>query len=198
MAVAAALSSGASRCSASAWTASSRRSRARSSSGGSAPRGGTWTSELWSASIAGLASSSGSHYSRSRRTSQSMHRSHSGPESGRAEADRDRRGTAISLGVMRWLAAPSAGPPWRSAAARWRPMCSTTACWWLSLITLAGVGLNTLADGGGGSGRGARDDVVPRGEGGEAWRGDGVCRMIPTRSDSGLETLRAERIVSGP
>ena len=53
--------------------------------------------------------------------------------------------TALSLGVMVWLARAK-----RRAAARLgsRALAAdsfqTTACWWLSLVTLAGLGLNTL------------------------------------------------------
>jgi divalent metal cation (Fe/Co/Zn/Cd) transporter len=53
--------------------------------------------------------------------------------------------TALSLGVMVWLARAK-----RRAAARrgGRALAAdsfqTTACWWLSLITLGGVGLNLL------------------------------------------------------
>jgi divalent metal cation (Fe/Co/Zn/Cd) transporter len=53
--------------------------------------------------------------------------------------------TALSLGVMVWLARAK-----RRAAARLASRAlaadsfQTTACWWLSLITLGGVGLNLL------------------------------------------------------
>jgi len=53
--------------------------------------------------------------------------------------------TALSLGVMVWLARAK-----RRAAARLgsRALAAdsfqTTACWWLSLITLGGIGLNLL------------------------------------------------------
>jgi len=55
--------------------------------------------------------------------------------------------TALSLGVMVWLARAK-----RRAAARLgsRALAAdsfqTTACWWLSLITLGGIGLNLLFD----------------------------------------------------
>lgn len=53
--------------------------------------------------------------------------------------------TALSLGVMVWLARAK-----RRAAARLASRAlaadsfQTTACWWLSLITLGGIGLNLL------------------------------------------------------
>lgn len=53
--------------------------------------------------------------------------------------------TALSLGVMVWLARAK-----RRAAARLASRAlqadsfQTTACWWLSLVTLGGIGLNAL------------------------------------------------------
>jgi len=85
--------------------------------------------------------------------------------------------TAISLGVMWWLARAKR----RAAAALGSRALEadafqTTACWWLSLITLAGVGLNTLA------GWWWADPVAALAmtwflvrEGREAWRGEDCC-----------------------
>ena len=85
--------------------------------------------------------------------------------------------TAISLGVMVWLARAK-----RRAAAALASRAleadafQTTACWWLSLITLAGVGLNTLV------GWWWADPVAALAmtwflvrEGREAWRGEECC-----------------------
>jgi divalent metal cation (Fe/Co/Zn/Cd) transporter len=85
--------------------------------------------------------------------------------------------TAISLGVMWWLARAKR----RAAAALGSRALEadsfqTTACWWLSLITLSGVGLNALI------GWWWADPVAAFGmtwflvrEGREAWRGDDCC-----------------------
>jgi divalent metal cation (Fe/Co/Zn/Cd) transporter len=85
--------------------------------------------------------------------------------------------TTISLGVMWWLARAKR----RAAAALGSRALEadsfqTTACWWLSLITLAGVGLNTLI------GWWWADPVAALAmtwflvrEGREAWRGDECC-----------------------
>jgi divalent metal cation (Fe/Co/Zn/Cd) transporter len=82
--------------------------------------------------------------------------------------------TALSLGVMVWLARAK-----RRAAARLASRAlaadsfQTTACWWLSIITLGGVGLNLLL------GWWWADPVAALGmtwflaaEGREAWRGE--------------------------
>ncbi len=82
--------------------------------------------------------------------------------------------TAISLGVMVWLARAK-----RRAAARLgsRALAAdafqTTACWWLSLVTLGGIGLNALF------GWWWADPVAALGmtfflvrEGREAWKGE--------------------------
>jgi divalent metal cation (Fe/Co/Zn/Cd) transporter len=82
--------------------------------------------------------------------------------------------TALSLGVMVWLARAK-----RRVAARLASRAlaadsfQTTACWWLSLITLGGVGLNLLL------GWWWADPVAALGmtwflvtEGREAWRGE--------------------------
>jgi divalent metal cation (Fe/Co/Zn/Cd) transporter len=85
--------------------------------------------------------------------------------------------TTISLGVMWWLARAKR----RAAAALGSRALEadsfqTTACWWLSLITLSGVGLNSVA------GWWWADPVAALGmtwflvrEGREAWRGDECC-----------------------
>src|SRR5262245_6285346 len=85
--------------------------------------------------------------------------------------------TAISLGLMWWLARAK-----RRAAAALESRAleadsfQTTACFWLSLITLLGVGLNALA------GWWWADPVAALAmtwflvcEGREAWRGDDCC-----------------------
>lgn len=82
--------------------------------------------------------------------------------------------TALSLGVMAWLARAK-----RRAAARLASRAlaadsfQTTACWWLSLITLGGIGLNLLL------GWWWADPLAALGmtwflvaEGREAWRGE--------------------------
>jgi divalent metal cation (Fe/Co/Zn/Cd) transporter len=85
--------------------------------------------------------------------------------------------TAISIGVMWWLARAK-----RRAAAALDSRAleadsfQTTACWWLSIITLSGVGLNTLI------GWWWADPIAALAmtwflvrEGREAWRGDSCC-----------------------
>jgi divalent metal cation (Fe/Co/Zn/Cd) transporter len=53
--------------------------------------------------------------------------------------------TTISLGVMWWLArAKRRAAVALGSRALEADSFQTTACWWLSLITLAGVGVNTL------------------------------------------------------
>lgn len=82
--------------------------------------------------------------------------------------------TCVSIGVMLWL-----GRAKRRAAARLGSRAleadafQTTACWWLSVITLTGIGLNTLF------GWWWADPVAALGmtlflarEGREAWRGE--------------------------
>jgi len=85
--------------------------------------------------------------------------------------------TTISLGAMWWLARAKR----RAAAALGSRALEadsfqTTACWWLSLITLSGVGLNTLF------GWWWADPVAALGmtwflvrEGREAWRNEECC-----------------------
>lgn len=85
--------------------------------------------------------------------------------------------TAVSLVVMVWLAGAK-----RSAArglgsrALEADAFQTTACWWLSLITLSGIGLNAAF------GWWWADPVAALGmtfflvqEGREAWRGEACC-----------------------
>ncbi len=82
--------------------------------------------------------------------------------------------TAVSIGVMLWL-----GRAKRRLAARLGSRAleadafQTTACWWLSIITLCGIGLNAAF------GWWWADPVAALGmtvflvrEGREAWRGD--------------------------
>jgi divalent metal cation (Fe/Co/Zn/Cd) transporter len=85
--------------------------------------------------------------------------------------------TLVSLGAMVWLARAKR----RTAAAlKSRALeadaFQTTACWWLSLITLAGIGLN------GALGWWWADPVAALGvsfllvrEGNEAWQGEDCC-----------------------
>lgn len=88
--------------------------------------------------------------------------------------DPDRRLTTVSIFVMLWL-----GREKRRAAAALGSRAleadafQTTACWWLSIITLAGIGLNALL------GWWWADPVAALTmtalivhEGREAWRGD--------------------------
>lgn len=85
--------------------------------------------------------------------------------------------TSLSLGVMIWLARAK-----RQAARELGSLAleadafQTTACWWLSLIVLAGIGLNAVA------GFWWADPFAALGmtwflvrEGREAWRGDTCC-----------------------
>jgi divalent metal cation (Fe/Co/Zn/Cd) transporter len=85
--------------------------------------------------------------------------------------------TALSIGVMWWLArakrrtAIALGSRSLEADA-----AQTTACWWLSLVVLGGIGLNAVA------GWWWADPVAALGvavflvrEGREAWRGDPCC-----------------------
>lgn len=85
--------------------------------------------------------------------------------------------TAVSLVVMQWLARAK-----RRAARRLGSRAleadafQTTACFWLSLITLAGIGLNAAL------GWWWADPAAALGmtwfigkEGAEAWRGEGTC-----------------------
>lgn len=85
--------------------------------------------------------------------------------------------TAVSLGVMRWLArakrrvAVALGSRAMEADA-----FQTTACWWLSLVALVGLGLNTAF------GWWWADPVAAIGaayfisrEARQAWRGDDCC-----------------------
>ena len=85
--------------------------------------------------------------------------------------------TGISLAVMWWLAQAK-----RRAAASLQSRAleadafQTTACWWLSLVALAGLGLNALF------GWWWADPVAALGmtvllvrEGREAWRGEECC-----------------------
>jgi divalent metal cation (Fe/Co/Zn/Cd) transporter len=85
--------------------------------------------------------------------------------------------TSISLGVMWWLArAKRRAAISLGSRALEADSFQTTACWWLSLITLSGVGLNTLV------GWWWADPVAALAmtwflvrEGREAWRGDDCC-----------------------
>ena len=85
--------------------------------------------------------------------------------------------TAISLGVMWWLArAKRRAAVALGSRALAADSFQTTACWWLSLITLSGVGLNALV------GWWWADPVAALAmtwllvrEGREAWRGDDCC-----------------------
>jgi divalent metal cation (Fe/Co/Zn/Cd) transporter len=85
--------------------------------------------------------------------------------------------TSVSIGAMGWLARAK-----RSAASALRSRAlaadsfQTTACFWLSVLTLSGVGLNTLlgwwwADPAAAL---AMTPVLVR-EGREAWRGEDCC-----------------------
>lgn len=85
--------------------------------------------------------------------------------------------TTLSIGVMWWLA----GAKRRTAVALGSrsleaDAAQTTACWWLSLVVLGGIGLNAIA------GWWWADPVAALGvavflvrEGLEAWRGDPCC-----------------------
>ncbi|HYU16385.1 MAG TPA: cation transporter [Candidatus Acidoferrum sp.] len=97
--------------------------------------------------------------------------------------------TAVSLGVMMWLA----GAKRRAARALGSRALEadafqTTACWWLSVVTLAGIGLNAAL------GWWWADPVAALGmvpllcrEGREAWRGDDCCVLPDTSPSSGQE-----------
>ena len=85
--------------------------------------------------------------------------------------------TVVSIGVMLWLAAAKR----RAAAALGSraleaDSIQTSACWWLSLVTLGGIGLNAAL------GWWWADPVAALGmthflarEGTDAWRGDDGC-----------------------
>lgn len=85
--------------------------------------------------------------------------------------------TTVSFGVMWWLArAKRQTAHALGSRALATDSVQTTACWWLSLIVLAGVGLNALF------GWWWADPVAALGmcyflvrEGREAWRGDDCC-----------------------
>lgn len=85
--------------------------------------------------------------------------------------------TSISIGVMLWLArAKRRAAVALGSRALEADAFQTTACWWLSLITLAGVGLNAAL------GWWWADPVAALGmtyflvrEGREAWRGEDCC-----------------------
>lgn len=82
--------------------------------------------------------------------------------------------TVVSLGVMRWLAqAKRRTAVALGSRAMEADAFQTTACWWLSVITLGGIGLNALF------GWWWADPVAALGmtlflvkEGREAWRGE--------------------------
>jgi divalent metal cation (Fe/Co/Zn/Cd) transporter len=86
--------------------------------------------------------------------------------------------TTVSLGVMIWLArAKRRAARDLGSRALEADAFQTTACWWLSLITLAGVGLNAAL------GWWWADPVAALGmtwflvrEGREAWRGEECCK----------------------
>ena len=85
--------------------------------------------------------------------------------------------TSVSLAVMLWLArAKRRAAIALGSRALEADSFQTTACWWLSLITLAGIGLNAVA------GWWWADPVAALGmtvflaqEGLEAWRGEECC-----------------------
>ena len=85
--------------------------------------------------------------------------------------------TGLSLGVMVWLAkAKREAARALGSRALEADAFQTTACWWLSLIVLAGIGLNALF------GWWWADPVAALGmtwflvsEGREAWSGDDCC-----------------------
>lgn len=82
--------------------------------------------------------------------------------------------TGLSIGIMMWLArAKSRAAVALGSRALQADAFQTTACWWLSIITLAGIGLNALF------GWWWADPVAALGmtvflvrEGREAWRGE--------------------------
>lgn len=85
--------------------------------------------------------------------------------------------TTLSIGVMIWLARAKRRLAVALGSRAMRADAfQTTACWWLSVITLGGVGLNALA------GWWWADPAAALGmtvlllrEGREAWRGEGCC-----------------------
>lgn len=85
--------------------------------------------------------------------------------------------TTLSIGVMIWLARAKRRLAVALGSRAMRADAfQTTACWWLSIITLGGIGLNALA------GWWWADPVAALGmtvllmrEGREAWRGEGCC-----------------------
>jgi divalent metal cation (Fe/Co/Zn/Cd) transporter len=85
--------------------------------------------------------------------------------------------TAVSLGVMVWLArAKRRAARALGSRAMEADAFQTTACWWLSLVTLVGIGLNAVF------GWWWADPVAALGmtvflvrEAGEAWRGEDGC-----------------------
>ena len=102
--------------------------------------------------------------------------------------------TTVSLGVMMWLA--------RSKRRAARELGSraleadafqTTACWWLSVITLSGVGLNAAL------GWWWADPVAALGmtwflvrEGRDAWRGEDCCEPPSAGSSSSTRHCRLQ------
>ncbi len=85
--------------------------------------------------------------------------------------------TAISAGVMMWLArAKRRAARDLGSRALQADAFQTTACWWLSLIALAGVGLNTALGWWWADPAAALVMTWPlTREGREAWRGDDCC-----------------------
>jgi divalent metal cation (Fe/Co/Zn/Cd) transporter len=85
--------------------------------------------------------------------------------------------TALSMIAMRWLArAKRRTAAALSSRAMQADAFQTTACWWLSLITLVGIGLNAALD------WWWADPAAALGmtyflikEGREAWRGEDCC-----------------------
>lgn len=86
--------------------------------------------------------------------------------------------TSLSIGVMLWLArAKRAAAHALGSRALEADAFQTTACWWLSIIVLGGIGLNALL------GWWWADPLAALGmtwflvsEGREAWRGDDCCK----------------------
>lgn len=86
--------------------------------------------------------------------------------------------TTLSLGVMVWLArAKREAARELGSRALEADAFQTTACWWLSLVVLVGIGLNALF------GWWWADPLAALGmtwflvrEGREAWRGDDCCK----------------------
>jgi divalent metal cation (Fe/Co/Zn/Cd) transporter len=84
--------------------------------------------------------------------------------------------TVVSLWTMIWLARAKRRAAGLGSQALKADAFQTTACWWLSLITLAGIGLNAAF------GWWWADPVAALGmtpllvrEGLEAWRGEDCC-----------------------